>query len=366
MNLLQSQWGSLFTNTEDFTGATSISHDGNSIVYVGQENRQHFMGHMILWGLKQPVMPWCSDGLGEAEIGGTMEITLSEWADQAHAQGGYVINPHFPNPNGEPAALVATGRLDGIEMIRQTPYNHDEYYRYLNCGYRLPLVGGTDKMSSDVPVGLYRSYVHLQDDEEFTYDTWCKNVARGRTFLSGGPIIHISVDGHEVGDTANISGPGTVEVEAWAESIFPIHRLEVVQEGRVVASTESKSGARRLELKEKIQVDGHTWLAARCGGPDYYGPYHIDAMTRGIFAHTSPVYVACGGEWWMFDKATAQYMLTMIEGDLEYIKETSGQHEPGAVTHHHGEDDHIAYLSRPFEQAREAIHDRMHKLGVSH
>jgi hypothetical protein len=208
--------------------------------------------------------------------------------------------------------------------------------------------------------------VHLQDDEEFTYDTWCKNVARGRTFLSGGPIIHISVDGHEVGDTANISGPGTVEVEAWAESIFPIHRLEVVQEGRVVASTESKSGARRLELKEKIQVDGHTWLAARCGGPDYYGPYHIDAMTRGIFAHTSPVYVACGGEWWMFDKATAQYMLTMIEGDLEYIKETSGQHEPGAVTHHHGEDDHIAYLSRPFEQAREAIHDRMHKLGVSH
>ena len=32
-------------------------------------------------------------------------------------------------------------------------YGHLEYYRYLNCGYKLPLVGGTDKMSSDVPVG---------------------------------------------------------------------------------------------------------------------------------------------------------------------------------------------------------------------
>ena len=108
VNLLQSQWGSLFTNTEDFTGEPSVSRDGSSIVYVSQENRQHFMGHMILWGLKKPVMPWCSDGLGEAEIGGTMETALSYWADEAHAQGGYVINPHFPFPNGEPAALGAT------------------------------------------------------------------------------------------------------------------------------------------------------------------------------------------------------------------------------------------------------------------
>ena len=365
VNLLQSQWGSLFTNTEDFTGGVSASPRGDSLVYVSQENRQHFMGHMILWGLKKPVMPWCSDGLNEAELGGTMDITLADWADQCHAQGGWVINPHFPNPNGEPAALVATGRLDAIEMIRQTPYNHFEYYRYLNCGYRLPLVGGTDKMSNDVPVGLYRTYARLPDDAEFTYDNWCRSVASGRTFLSGGPIIHFSVDGHEIGDTVSMSGPGTLEVEAWAESIFPIHRLEIVQQGRVVASAESKEGTRRLEVKEKLTVDSHTWLAARCGGPEYYGPYHIDAMTRGIFAHTSPIYVACGGEWWMFDKATAQYMLTLIDGDLSYIRESSAQPATGNVTHHHGEDDHMAYLQRPLLEAQAAIHERMRKLGVS-
>ena len=366
VNLLQSQWGSLFTNTEDFTGAPSISQVGDSIVYVSQENRQHFMGHMILWGLKRPVMPWCSDGLSEAEIGGTMETALSYWADEAHAQGAYVISPHFPGPNGEPAALIATGRLDGVEMIRMADHNHDEYYRYLNCGYRLPLVGGTDKMSSDVPVGLYRTYARLGDDEEFTYDTWCKAVAKGRTFLSGGPIIHLSVNGREVGDTVELPGPGTVEVEAWAESTLPIHRLELVQEGRVVASTESSPGTRKLSLNESIKVDGHTWLAARCGGPGYYGTEHLDVWKRGMFAHTSPIYVACGGEWTMFDEATAQYMLTMIEGDMTYIRETSGQHMNGNVTHHHGEDDHMAYLERPFLEARRAIHDRMHKLGLGH
>ena len=53
VNLLQSQWGSLFTNTEDFTGRASISQSGSNIVYVSQENRQHFMGHMILWGLER-------------------------------------------------------------------------------------------------------------------------------------------------------------------------------------------------------------------------------------------------------------------------------------------------------------------------
>jgi hypothetical protein len=37
------------------------------------------------------------------------------------------------------------GRADAVEMIVCDPYNHLEYYRYLNTGYRLPLVGGTDK-----------------------------------------------------------------------------------------------------------------------------------------------------------------------------------------------------------------------------
>lgn len=362
VNLLQSQWGSLFTNTEDFTGEPSVSRVGDNIVYVSQENRQHFMGHMILWGLKKPIMPWCSDGLGEAEIGGTMEVTLSDWADQAHEQGGYVVNPHFPNPNGEPAALVATGRLDAVEMIRQAQFNHAEYYRYLSCGYRLPLVGGTDKMSADIPVGLYRTYANLGDDLEFTYDNWCQSVVRGHTFLSGGPIIHLSVDGHEIGDTVKLSGPGTVEVEAWAESVLPLGTLQIVQNGRVVASAESTGGTRRLELKEKLKVDGHTWIAARTGGPGYYGTAHLDVWRRGVFAHTSPIYVSSGGDWEMYDQATAQYMLTMIEGDLSYIRGGSGQHTHGNVTHHHGEDDHIAYLERPFREAQAAVQERM-RLG---
>ncbi len=368
VNLLQSQWGGLFTSTEEFTGEPSVSRDGRSIVYINQENRQHFLGHLILLGLKRPVMPWCSDGPGEAELGGTLEITMSDWADQCHAQGGTVIIPHHPSPNGEPAVLIATGRADAVEMMTHAPFNHVEYYRYLNCGYRLPLVGGTDKMSSDVPVGIYRTYVQIPSDEEFTYANWCRNVAKGRTFHSGGPILHFSIDGKEIGDTLMLPGNGgTVEVAASAESILPIHRLEIVQQGRVVAATEEAAGTRRLSLQARLQVAGNTWLAARVGGPGYMNAVpHFDLWRRGVFAHTSPIYVACGGEWEMFDQPAAQYMLTLVDGALTYIRETSYQHRPGTVTHHHGADDHLAYLERPFHEAREAIHRRMHALGIGH
>lgn len=366
VNLLQSQWGHLFTNTEDFTGAASLTNEGNTIVYCSQENRQHLLGHLTLLGLKEPVMPWCTDGPSESEIGGAMLDTMSRWADACHAQGGTVVIPHLPNPNGEPTVLIATGRADAVEIIRHGMYEHLEYYRYLNCGYRLPLVGGTDKMSSDVPVGLYRTYALLDPNEEFTYDAWCAAVRAGRTFLSGGPMIHLTVDGVEVGDTIRMPSAGTVEVEAWAESTLPIHSLEIIQQGRVIGGEEDWRGARKLHAKETVKVDGNTWFAARCGGPGYNPIPHHDVWKRGMFAHTSPIYVAVGGEWDLFDPKTAQYMLTLVEGGLSYIRNMASHHPHGTVTHHHHDDDHQHYLEEPFHEAAAAIHKRMHQMGIPH
>ena len=366
VNLLQSQWGHLFTNTEEFTGRPAVSDDGNTIVYCSQENRQHILGHLTLWGLKEPVMPWCSDGPSEAELAGNMETTLSHWADACHAQGGTVIIPHMPNPNGEPATLIATGRADAVELLVQNEYAQGEYYRYLNCGYRLPLVGGTDKMTSDVPVGLYRTYAYIPPDQPFNYDTWTAAVRAGRTFLSGGPMIEFTADGAMIGETLKLGEHGgTVELEATADSIFPLNKLEIVQEGRVVASTENSRGAKRLNLEAKLKIDHHSWLAARCGATQGM-THHVDGWGRGMFAHTSPIYVAVGGAWSMFDQATADYMLTLIGGCLEHIHTKARHHREGAVTHHHRRKDHMEFLEEPFQQAIAAIHKRMHRLGIPH
>jgi hypothetical protein len=367
VNLLASQWGHLFTNTEDFTGRPSVSDDGRTIIYVSQESRQHILGHLTLWGLKKPVSPRGSGGVDEGLLGGTLDVTMSAWADAAHAQGGTVIIPHVPTPNGEPAALIATGRADAVEMIVYADYTHHEYYRYLNAGYRLPLVGGTDKMDSSVQVGLYRTYAYIPDDQPFNYDTWTGAVRAGRTFLSGGPMLSFTVEGKRIGDTLTLpQGGGTVEVEATAESVFPLHTLQIVRQGQVVASTESEHGSRRLHLKTKLTIDGHTWLAARCGGPNYTALPHHDTWRRGVFAHTSPIYIAVGDDWQLFDAKTAQYMLTLMEGSLAFIRQRAAHYPAGKVTHHHGETDHIAYLERPFREAIQAVHKRLHEHGIPH
>jgi hypothetical protein len=360
VNLLQSQWGSLFTNTEDFTGEQVTSRDGRTIVWANQENRQHMLGHLILLGLKEPVYPWCSDGPSEAELGGTLETTLSAWADACHRQGGTVVIPHFPAPNGEPATLVATGRADAVEMISCEPFNHLEYYRYLNAGYRLPLVGGTDKMSSAVAVGQYRTYVWIPPDQDFTYEAWCRNLRAGRTFLSGGPLLEFSVDGARIGDTLRLPATGgSVEVVATARSILPVHTLQIVHNGEVVARADDASGARTLRLNTAVKVDSNSWLCARVSGPDYIPLSHHDTWSRGVFAHTSPIYVACGSEWEMADASGLQYMLTLVGGTLDYIRQMSPQWRPEHVTHHHGEADHLAYLERPFREAEAALRTRL-------
>jgi hypothetical protein len=83
-------------------------------------------------------------------------------------------------------------------------------------------------------------------------------------------------------------------------------------------------------------------------------------------AHTSPIYVKTADSYDLFDMHTANYMLTLIEGNLSYIRQMSPQHPAQATTFPHGEDDHEAYLSRPFLQAREAIHRRLHARGIAH
>ena len=84
---------------------------------------------------------------------------------------------------------------------------------------------------------------------------------------------------------------------------------------------------------------------------------------RGIFAHTSPIYIAAGSDWWLFDAAANQYMLTLIEGGLDYVRLTAARHPPGTVTHHHGEANHLAYLERPFHEAQAAVLERMRRGG---
>ncbi len=352
VNLLQAQWGHVFTNIEDFTGYTRSADDGHTVVHVSQENRQHVLGHLNLLGLREPVYPLSSDGASEGEPGGGLDTTTSRWADAAHAQGATVIVAHMPTPNGETAVLISTGRADGLEMIDFNTFEHMEYYRYLNGGYKLPLVAGTDKMEATIPVGEYRTYARL--DGEFTFDRWLEALRAGRTFATSGPMLSFTIDGEEPGTTLDRPVGARVSVKARAESIFPIHTLQVVQGGEVVAEDSSQDGDTSLEVEAEVTVTSHGWMIARCAGPGYTrGARHHDHDRRAVMAHTSPVYLETG-ERHPSRVETARYLMTLVDGGLGYVR-SSLHHPPGSITYPHGELDHEAYLIEPFLEAQSVL-----------
>jgi hypothetical protein len=362
VNLLMAQWGSLFTNTEDFSGEPSVDPRWGTIVHVGSENRQHTLGHIGLLGLRRPVMPWSSDGPDEAELAGPLETTLSRWADECHEQDGTVVLSHFPYPYCEQPALIATGRADAVEWLLQDRRGHQEYYRYLNMGFRLPLAGGTDKMGNDTAVGLCRTYVRLAADEPLTHASWRRGLGAGRTFATTGPLLTLKVDDALPGDEVSLRSAGSVELTANVTSIVPVGSLQIVMNGEVVASTESPGPDGSLRITQQLRVDRHSWIAARCGGVNYFdGPHHVDAWERPFFAHTSPVYVSVGGDWEMFDSDLAQVPLELLHTGARYVRMRGASSHSDRVTHRHGQPDHVGYLEEPFLDAIARLQDRMRR-----
>jgi hypothetical protein len=268
---------------------------------------------------------------------------MADASDRCRAQGGLVVSPHFPFPYGEIVVDVVLGKIDAIEIFGLTqdpdgPRMRD-YYRLLNCGCRVPLVGGTDKMSAGTPFGAIRTYAQLRDGETFGFDSWANAVREGRTFETSGPILRLAVEGRGLGSVVSLpSGGGRIAVEASAASASELERLEVVVNGTVVAAAET-SGDRELRLEETIVVEDTSWVAARCTTP-----YSMrTAFPTAVGAHTSPIYVQCGDRR-QVDPTDAETLLTLIRGGEEWLDKLAVTTDPDR-----------ARLAQLFEDAREKL-----------
>jgi hypothetical protein len=302
-----------------------------------------------------------ASGAEESYLGDPLRSTLAEWADVCRQRDGLVVAAHFPYPTAELAADIALGKIDAVEMWPmggpggpQAHFNNLrflDWYRYLNCGYRLPAVGGTDKMGAYMPAGTNRAYVHL-GKEEFSFANWAKAVRSGNTFVTSGPLLLFQANGHAPGEEITLGpGGGTVEVHAQAVSFVPFHRLEIVMNGRVVASREESSGTREMNLGESVHVAGPGWLAARCSlklGPVTWWQFAVQA-------HTSPVYLTIPGQE-LLSEAAVTYMLTLVDGAQTWAETLATRPD----------EERLKQVSRVFEDARAELHRRLHASGVGH
>jgi hypothetical protein len=356
VSLLAAQWGDLFTNVGDLAHGPLVSRDGETTVQVNTENRQHLLGHLgLVGGHGAPVFPMSASGPGESYLGDPLWTTLGDWAERQRARSGLVVAVHFPYPNAELAADIALDRIDAVELF---PYGTAfetqrfyDWYRYLNAGYRLPAVGGTDKMGAYMPVGANRTYAQL-GGEQFAFESWARAVRAGRTFMTTGPLLLLEADGKTPGDEIVMGqGGGQVEVRLEARSFVPFHRVELVLNGQVVASREEAAGTRELTLRETVRVPGPGWLAARC--VSRFGP--TTQWGLGIQAHTSPVYLHVPTRE-LFSAPAVGYMLTLVDGAETWVRTLATRSDPARM------EQVLAHL----RAARERLHQRLHQHGIEH
>ncbi len=361
VNLLASQWGELMTNVGDFDGkntwgAKETGGDGEYMVRVGTENRQHVLGHISLLGYRGRIIaPMTTGGPDESALGDPIEILLTEWARQCKAQGGLVVLPHFPNPRAEHAASIISGDIDALEMTSWgdlysgiNPYSLSDWYRYLNCGYMVAAVGGTDKMWAGVAVGTVRTYAHIPTDRPFTYDAWMEAVRRAETFVTYGPLLEFSVDGHPMGSRIPMStNGGTVDVVWQVASVtVPMSRVELIVNGEIRESV--AVDAKQASGSWSIKVDKSAWLALLVRG-------HYADKPEIITAHSSPVMVDVEGSQ-MLAAADAVTILEQIEGALAYLDTVGTRAQDRAYKR----------MRLVLESAHRRLHNRMHHLGYYH
>ena len=361
VNLLASQWGELMTNVGDFDGKTTwgakdTGGDGEYLVRVGTENRQHILGHISLLGYEGDIIaPMTTAGPDESAIGDPVGCLMTEWARQCRQQNGVVVIPHFPNPRGETAATLVTGGADAVEMTAWgnlyrgiDPYSLADWYRYLNNGHLIAAVGGTDKMQATTAVGTIRTYAQLRPDEEFTYAAWKQAVRRGRTFATYGPLIEFSVEGQPPGSRITLDRRGGRVAVDWsvATVTVPISRVDLVVNGEI---RESQTVNRESDRGSwSVKLDRSSWLALLVRG-------HYADKPEIVAAHSSPVMVELEGSPF-FAAADAVSILEQIEGALAYL-DTVGIR---------AEDKARKRMRMVLTSAHRSLHNRLHQFGHYH
>jgi len=361
VNLLASQWGELMTNVGDFDGQTTwgskeCGGEGEYLVRVGTENRQHVLGHISLLGYRDRIiLPMTVGGPDESAIGDPVSILLTEWARQCHQQGGLVVLPHFPDPRGENAASIVSGEVDAVEMtslcnfyLGISPYCLSDWYRFLNCGYLTAAVGGTDKMAADTAVGTVRTYAHLLGDQPFTYDAWMDAVRRAETFVTYGPLLEFFVDGRPMGSRISLpASGGTLDITWQVASVtVPMSRVELIVNGEIRESL--AVDPHQASGSWSMKVDRSSWAALLVRG-------HYADQPEIITAHSSPVMLDVSGSTLMA-AADAVTILEQIEGVLAFV-DTIGTR---------AEDRAYRRMRLALEAAHRTIHNRLHKIGVYH
>mgnify|MGYP007046929169 CR=1 FL=1 len=292
----------------------------------GEEYRHNFpkqpgYGHVMFLDIQDLVLP-ASFGADIMKVGNDDGV-LRTGIEVARAQGATTLWCH--NTRGlEDIPSWLHGIIDGHTIFDEgsTGSYAAGPYRYLNVGLKVPFATGTDWFIKDMAM----TYVAV--DGPVSTKSWLAALRDGKSFISNGPLLSLTVDGHGLGETIGLTESGTVAVKGRVVGRDDFGLVEVVVNGDVVAEVNvvSRDGFYEAVIEEAIAIEEAGWVALRV--PFHGGSYDkpgalstgFNAYGKPLFGHTSPVYITMNGER-AFKADAAKSLIAELEASKVLIRE---------------------------------------------
>jgi len=300
-----------------FRGGPDPLSTPETILHWNQEFRSTLWGHMTLLNLKQIVEPVFT---GFKDTTNPWDIpTNSDVADRTHWQNGAVNYTHGVQNPDEPLSTpyagkaipldVALGKIDTLDLNNSYAGTVPVWHRLLNCGFRIPATAGTDcflnRIASNLPGGD-RVYVHTAPG--LTYANWIDGLKAGRSFVTNGPMLELSVDRFQLGDTIKLAAAKELVVRGTALSQFPLAKIELLYNGEAIATAPLPKDQKSGSIEKGVLLAKSGWIALRATGPG-----HPDSPLPALYAHTNPIYVEVQGKP-LRSTADAVFFLRWLDG----------------------------------------------------
>ncbi len=301
-------------------------------------------GHLVLLNLKDQDYP----GTKRLTDWPTWDLPILRWAKEqgalvgfAHSGWGLAVHgndlPNYEVPGfdgiGANEYIVDVTHANAVDFISavDTPYvwELNIWYHTLNLGFRTRIAGETDfPCIYDSRVGMGRTYASVSG--AVSYGNWMDAVKRGRSYVSDGRahLMNLTVGGVHIGDTESelrLPAGSGVPVTLVAAAYLPEHpnkslhelpydeqpywnverarigdsrevAVEIVVNGKLVASQKLLADGKPREMKFEIPIDASSWVAARI----------IPA------AHTNPVFVIVDGKPIRASRRSAEWALKSV------------------------------------------------------
>ena len=298
----------------------------------GQEYRPPFYGHINFINLGKHLISPFTTGYEDTAIESLYpsNTDMFRLARKQGAIGGHV-HPFAAPPETVGYANARTFPVDlaletyeYLEVMTSASYARHTgrvWHRALNCGFRVTPSGGEDSISNlhrTPAVGAARVYADLGGKLEWA--RWVDAIREGRTMITNGPLVWMTVDGEGPGGEIELpAGGGAVEIQATLETAFPIDRLELIFRGEVIETIPVTGGGRAASWRGRVPVENSGWFTLRALSDAPV--YPIDDTN--LHAETAAVYVLAGDEP-IRSREDAEYFIRWIDAITRQAEEHPG------------------------------------------